>query len=148
MSVQEAYIAHPSLSSELDSILDSKVSCVSAYVCKYVWNESLRRAMFLQRPVKSSVLDSDESLRKSNSGIVFPFGCSIKAVKPAQPLLSSKELCFPANRAIGAVARIGRGTLITIGSVKMFDDTFFSKEDNTAFFMALLAFMMVLRFIL
>jgi hypothetical protein len=76
-------------------------------------------------------------------GIVYPYGCSLRVSKPAQPLLSSKDMCFPSNRPVGAVARVGKGTLIVLGSSKIFEDTYLVKEDNLKLFMALLGFMMV-----
>lgn len=62
--------------------------------------------------------------------VVYPFGCSLHVNKPANPILSSGPLCFPSNRAIGAMVKVGKGTVIALGSSDLFDDYYISKADN------------------
>jgi len=51
---------------------------------------------------------------------------------PAIPLLTSGALSFPANRALAAHVKVGKGRLIIVGSCNIFDDNYFKKEDNNA----------------
>jgi intraflagellar transport protein 52 len=62
--------------------------------------------------------------------IVYPFGCTLELQKPALAILSSGALCFPANRSIGAVCKVGQGTLLVLGSVRLFHDEYINKEGN------------------
>lgn len=62
--------------------------------------------------------------------VCYSYGCSLSVVSPAVPLVTSGVLSFPANRALVAVARVGKGTLVVCGSATMFDDSFLGKEDN------------------
>jgi intraflagellar transport protein 52 len=52
-------------------------------------------------------------------------------LKPSQPILSSGPISYPANRPIAAFhINKKRGKLLVLGSIRMFDDEFFEKEDN------------------
>lgn len=62
--------------------------------------------------------------------VLYPFGCTLDLQRPAIPILSSGSLCFPANRAIGAVCKVGKGTLLVLGSAKLFEDDYINKEGN------------------
>lgn len=71
--------------------------------------------------------------RDENGGLkfVYPYGCTINVRKPAQPLLSTGPISFPANRPAAAFYTSPRkGKLVIIGSMQFFSDEFFEKEDN------------------
>jgi intraflagellar transport protein 52 len=75
----------------------------------------------------------DLANRDENGGLkfVYPYGCSINVRKPAQTLLSSGPISFPANRPAAAFyTSPKRGKLMIIGSMQFFSDEFFEKEDN------------------
>lgn len=75
----------------------------------------------------------DLANRDENGGLkfVYPYGCTINVRKPAQTLLSSGPISFPANRPTAAFyVSPKRGKLLIIGSMQFFSDEFFEKEDN------------------
>ena len=47
--------------------------------------------------------------------IAYPFGCSLEVKTPAVPVLTSGQLCFPANRAICAYAQVSPLTHLPCG---------------------------------
>lgn len=63
--------------------------------------------------------------------VAYPHGCSLQVSLPAIPLLTSGQLCFPANRAIGAFCPVKKGRLVVLGSALCFEDTFITKADNS-----------------
>ena len=80
------------------------------------------------RDTKDELANRDE-----NGGLkfVYPYGCTINVRKPAQTVLSSGPISFPANRPIGAFYTSSkRGKLFVVGSMQFFSDEFFEKEDN------------------
>jgi len=104
--------------------------------------------------VDSSVLDSGLS-------IIYPFGCTLQAQRPAFPFLSSRHIAFPANRPIGAIFRtavsrganaplppVGQsssdashtstGSLLVLGSARILHDSYLTKEDNSALLTAII----------
>lgn len=71
--------------------------------------------------------------RDENGGLkfVYPYGCTINVRKPAQTLLSTGPISFPANRPAAAFYTSPRkGKLLILGSIQFFSDDFFEKEDN------------------
>lgn len=75
----------------------------------------------------------DLANRDENGGLkfVYPYGCTINVRKPAQALLSSGPISFPANRPVSAFyVSPKRGKLLVLGSMQFFSDEFFEKEDN------------------
>lgn len=73
--------------------------------------------------------------------IVYPYGCTLKISKPANPILTSGPLSFPANRCIAAVTRVQRGRLVVCGSNLLMDDHYITKVDNLALTTALFKFL-------
>jgi len=69
---------------------------------------------------------------------VYPYGVTMNVTKPARALLSSGPVSYPMNRTIASyweadtVAEVGgkRGRFITIGSVELFSDDWYDKEEN------------------
>lgn len=78
-------------------------------------------------------LDTGDAL-----SIAYPYGCTLDVRSPAQPLLSTGSLSFPANRSIMAYSRVGKGRLFVIGAAQVFDDTYFMKADNAMLASALM----------
>ena len=51
--------------------------------------------------------------------------------KPSYPILSSGPISFPPNRPVAAFhVSPKRGKLLVVGSIQIFADEFFEKEDN------------------
>jgi intraflagellar transport protein 52 len=80
---------------------------------------------------KAGPVEEDDSDPKLE--LVYPFGCTLRVAKPATPLISSGVLTFPAQRALAGCARVGRGTLVLLGSVQMLADEHLTKADNFLF---------------
>ncbi|KAG1674864.1 hypothetical protein FOA52_015254 [Chlamydomonas sp. UWO 241] len=62
---------------------------------------------------------------------VFPHGCTVSALKPAIPVLSSGKIAYPMNRPLGAIWSKGAGKICVLGSAAMFDDKWIDKEENS-----------------
>ena len=64
---------------------------------------------------------------------MYPFGATLNVVKPAVPVLSTGTVSLPVNRPVCAfhAAKRGQGKLVVIGSVHMFCDQYFDKEENS-----------------
>jgi len=88
--------------------------------------------------VPVSALDDSEDPSSRRMSVVYPFGATLKVTKPAVPLLSSGELCFPANRALLAMAKVGRGVLMVMGSTLLLTDEHIHKADNFVLVQSLL----------
>lgn len=73
--------------------------------------------------------------------IVYPYGCTLRLQKPANPMLTSGALSFPSNRCLAAVTRVQRGRLVVIGSANVLDDNYINRVDNAALATALFKFM-------
>ena len=75
--------------------------------------------------------------------IVYPHGCSLTINPNTIPIISSKDLCFPANKCLVAAFQHpqSNGTVIVLGSQMMFDDYYITKEQNSKFFNALIRFL-------
>jgi len=76
----------------------------------------------------------DELANRDEHGglkFVYPYGCTINVRKPAQTLLSSGPISFPANRPTTAFyVSPKKGKLMIMGSMQFYSDEFFEKEDN------------------
>lgn len=92
---------------------------------------------------KTSKFESSSTSNNNNSSadqlnFVFPYGSTISVQKPARSLLSSGPISYPMNRPIAAVwesetvSEIGaqRGRIVLMGSVDIFGDEWFDKEEN------------------
>lgn len=72
-------------------------------------------------------------------GFVYPYGVTMNVQKPSRPLLSSGPVSYPMNRSIASywesdtVTEAGglRGRFVVLGSVEMFSDEWYDKEENT-----------------
>jgi len=80
------------------------------------------------RDTKDELANRDE-----NGGLkfVYPYGCTVNVRRPAQTILSTGPISFPANRPAAAFYTSARkGKLFIMGSMQFFSDEFFEKEDN------------------
>jgi len=117
---KEAYVGNGCLSKELVRVANGEAKKEKAAPGKYA-----KRI----RDVKDELTERDE-----NGGLkfVYPYGATLNVREPAQPILSSGPISFPANRPVGAfyVSKRNKGKLFVLGSMKFFHDDFFEKEDN------------------
>ena len=116
---KEAYIGNGCLNKELVRVANGEAKQQKSAPGKYA-----KRI----RDVKDELTERDE-----NGGLkfVYPYGSTLNVRNPAQVILSSGPISFPANRPVGAFYKSKNGgKLFVIGSMKFFHDDFFEKEDN------------------
>ena len=74
--------------------------------------------------------------------IVYPYGCTLTCNLPSLPMLTSGDMCFPANRALLAMNNSsGNGKLFVLGSSDLFHNLYLEKEDNYNLAIALLKYL-------
>eukprot|EP00771_Trimastix_marina_P001249 gnl/Trimastix_PCT/2305.p1 GENE.gnl/Trimastix_PCT/2305~~gnl/Trimastix_PCT/2305.p1 ORF type:complete len:433 (+),score=127.37 gnl/Trimastix_PCT/2305:83-1381(+) len=90
--------------------------------------EALIRNGILNRELNRAAQKGEEE----SLAFVYPFGSTLTVQKPAIPLLSSGDLCYPLSRPLLAVYThpTSHGRLAVSGSYMMFDDNWSQKEDN------------------
>jgi len=76
----------------------------------------------------------DDGLLASQLPFVYPYGATLSVQKPAVPVLSSGPISYPLNRPLAAACEVGKGRLLVIGSVRIFDDDYLDFEMNSALF--------------
>ena len=76
--------------------------------------------------------NQEHLLGENGLSIVYPYGTTLSVQKPAIPLLSSGDLCFPANQSIGAYCNMHGGKIIALGSAQVFHDDYINQLDNTS----------------
>jgi intraflagellar transport protein 52 len=72
-------------------------------------------------------------LAEAGQGVpfVYPYGATLSVQKPAVPVLSSGPISYPVNRPLAAAATpSGKGRLLVVGSVRIFDDDYLDQESN------------------
>lgn len=81
-----------------------------------------------------NVRDEDNNKEEDNGGLnfLYPFGATLNVQQPAYALLSSGPLSYPSARPICAayVHPGSGGKLVVLGSVEIFCDEYFDKEEN------------------
>jgi len=81
-----------------------------------------------------NVRDDDGNKDDENGGLTFlyPFGATLNIQSPAYGFLGSGPLSYPSNRPVAGafVHPQSKGKLVVIGSVDMFNDEYFEKEEN------------------
>ena len=79
-------------------------------------------------------MDSAEEItEKDDHGglqFVYPYGSTLIVKKPAFTILSSGPISYPTNRPLAACWSKGKGKLMVVGSIKLFEDEFIEEEDN------------------
>uniref|UniRef100_A0A7E4WBK4 ABC_transp_aux domain-containing protein n=1 Tax=Panagrellus redivivus TaxID=6233 RepID=A0A7E4WBK4_PANRE len=68
---------------------------------------------------------------------VYPYGATLSLGKQAVALFSTGTCCYPVARPVAAfhqVAKANGGRVVVVGSVHMFGDAYFDKEDNSKVF--------------
>eukprot|EP00741_Cyanophora_paradoxa_P002771 tig00000630_g2691.t1 len=83
------------------------------------------------KPSAENVLNDDI---KGGVTFVYPYGATLSVQKPAIPILATGQMSYPLNRPIAAVSsnkQTGKGRLLVLGSVRMFDDQFLELEENS-----------------
>lgn len=86
--------------------------------------------------ITKKLMDAKDDIKHDKAGLnfVYPYGATLNVQKPSFPLLSSGPISYPMNRPLCATHVDSKGKkskLIVVGSVKMFDDEFIEKEDNS-----------------
>ncbi|KAJ4454354.1 putative Intraflagellar transport protein 52 [Paratrimastix pyriformis] len=90
---------------------------------------------------RSAAQSGEVSLSESSLTFVFPYGATLSVQKPAVPILSTGDLCFPMHRPIAAVYKhpqTSGGRIAVVGSVHLMDDAWLNKEENAALVQILL----------
>lgn len=116
---KEAFVGNGCMSKELVRVANGEAKTAKSAPGKYA-----KRI----RDVKEELTERDE-----NGGVkfVYPYGATLNVRAPANVLLSSGPISFPANRPVGAFyVSKNKGKLFVMGSMKFFADEFFEKEDN------------------
>jgi len=72
---------------------------------------------------------------------VYPYGCSLTVQEPAVNLLSSGNMSYPANKVLMSSCENG-GRIVLVGSIDMFTDEYFDKEDNAKIFEVVLKYLL------
>lgn len=120
---KEAYISHGVISQDFARIVkgekESKESGKGGFADKYRDKES-----------------SKENDKFEGLNFVYPYGSSLNTQKPAVPLLSTGPVSYPTDRPIIAAYQEPRngGRLLVSGSIRLFDDEFLDKENNSKIF--------------
>ncbi|VDK71574.1 unnamed protein product [Litomosoides sigmodontis] len=74
----------------------------------------------------------DEEINALGLQFVYPYGATLSVGRKATAVLSTGSVCYPNNRPICAFHQTEKGgKLIAIGSVHIFTDQYFEKEDNS-----------------
>lgn len=127
---KEAYISHGNLSKDFTRLArglgKQQKAGKGGYAEKYA--------------EKDKTEDKDDG---SGLNIVYAYGASLVTKKPAFPILSTGPVSYPTNRPIlsAYTDRKSGGKLLVSGSVKMFDDEFIEKEENSKVLDGMLKFL-------
>ena len=116
---KEAFVGNGILNKELVRVAKGEAKPTNQKAGKYAKRYAVN---------KDDLVERDE-----NGGLkfVYPYGATLNVNRPAVPILSSGPISFPANRPIGAFYMSqNRGRVFVLGSMKVFHDEFFEKEDN------------------
>ena len=89
-----------------------------------------------ENKLAKKLMEMKDDSKHENSGLhfLYPFGSTLNVQKPSFPLLSSGPISYPMNRPLCATfvnPSNKNSKVIVIGSVKMFDDEYIEKEDNS-----------------
>jgi len=64
--------------------------------------------------------------------LLYPFGSTLNVQKPSYPLISSGPVSYPVSRPVAAFyTNQNNGKLLVMGSVKILEDEYIEKEDNS-----------------
>jgi len=101
------------------------------------------QSTFLQNVIgKDDEEDYVKEQKRSGLDFVYPNGATLKLLEPSKknnilessnPILSSGPLCYPSNRPICTIyhSKKGKGKIIVFGSMEIFTDDYFDKENNS-----------------
>jgi len=73
--------------------------------------------------------------------IIYPFGRTIKTTQNNQTVLSGNDLCFPSHQCLCSYNSAGKGSVVLLGSSRIFQDKYFDKRDNFTFLERLFGFL-------
>ena len=98
---------------------------------------------FLSNIIKDEDINENE---KGGLSFIYPFGATLNVQQPAHAVLGSGPLSYPINRPVGAVYvnKGGKGKLAVLGSIDVFTDEYFEKEENSKLLVRInLAYMLI-----
>jgi intraflagellar transport protein 52 len=102
----------------------------------------------LQSMVTKYLRDEEDVLeaRSDHSALnyVYPYGASLNVQKPALAILTSGPISVPNHMPVAAIFthKSRQGRLLVVGSVKVFEDSYIDKEQNSQLFEILLNWLM------
>lgn len=102
----------------------------------------------LQTMVTKYLRDEEDILEAKSDhtalSFIYPFGASLNVQKPAMPILTSGPISVPNHIPVAAIytPKTRRGRLLVLGSVKIFDDAYIDKEQNSKLFELLLGWLL------
>lgn len=125
---KDVFLDAPALLKSVDRLADARA-------------QSAARARREKGDTTAAPIDDEQPPSKLQ--LVYPFGCTLTVNKPAVPILTSGQLCFPAQRALAAMVRPSSaaaargdarpGLLAVVGSVQMLTDDHLQRADNALF---------------
>lgn len=112
-------------------------------------NDAVTVPTVVEASGKAAGKSSEATFLDKGLSLIFPHGTTMHIQRPSLPLISSRSICFPANRPLAAVYRhpttavrapqqSAAGVLVAIASSRIFHDNYLAKEDNTAFLTAVI----------
>uniref|UniRef100_A0AC34RES2 ABC-type uncharacterized transport system domain-containing protein n=1 Tax=Panagrolaimus sp. JU765 TaxID=591449 RepID=A0AC34RES2_9BILA len=112
----------------------------SVYYKYFDPKEALIANGVLNRALGVAVGKQKKSIDDNNSqslSFVYPYGATLSIGKQATALFSTGTVCYPISRPIAAFHQLSGqngGKIAVIGSVHMFSDLYFDKEENSKIF--------------
>jgi intraflagellar transport protein 52 len=95
----------------------------------------------LVQSMVTKYLRDDEDILEARSdhsalSYIYPYGASLNVQKPALAILTSGPISVPTHMPVAAIftPKTRRGRLLVVGSVKIFDDAYLDKEQNSKLF--------------
>uniref|UniRef100_A0A915PKW0 ABC-type uncharacterized transport system domain-containing protein n=1 Tax=Setaria digitata TaxID=48799 RepID=A0A915PKW0_9BILA len=96
----------------------------------FIANGVLNRALTLA--AGKTTRSNDEEINALGLQFVYPYGSTLNVGRKSTAVLSTGSVCYPNNRPICAFHRTEKGgKLIVIGSVHIFTDQYFEREENS-----------------
>uniref|UniRef100_A0A914Q8Y5 ABC-type uncharacterized transport system domain-containing protein n=1 Tax=Panagrolaimus davidi TaxID=227884 RepID=A0A914Q8Y5_9BILA len=128
------------------------IACNSDAVIRSVYykyfdpKEALIANGVLNRALGAAVGKQPKAADDNNAqslAFVYPFGSTLSLGKQAIALFSTGTVCYPVGRPVAAFHQIpgqNGGKIAVMGSVHMFSDAYFDKEENSKVFVSSITF--------
>ncbi|KAI1714927.1 ABC-type uncharacterized transport system domain-containing protein [Ditylenchus destructor] len=90
----------------------------------------------------NAVVDDNNNANQSALTFVYPYGATLSVNRNSVAVLSTGTVCYPISRPVCAFhSAEGGGRIAVLGSVHMFSDDYFEKEQNVKIFDVILKFL-------